>query len=249
MALVVVHELAVGGEHLVRDDERQVVGALGDRQAVLDLVAQQVHRGQSHVGVLGGVVDAVVVVPEHPGVLRVRVVVDLVLAGAGDVAGVAVVLRLGRRSVQVHGGPRLVAPLRVRGRQRVRHLDGDRPALARQDGGAGRDAVVAEDRGLDRRQDLREALFLGDVVERHVGDPVEALGGALRLGDRRYHERRHVRLGQQARRDPGGALRADRLLERQRDGRRAERRHLEHVPSRQAHRNHDRIPQGAVCYW
>ena len=121
VALVVVHEAAVGGEHLVRDHDRQVVVALRDRQRVLELVAHEVHRGQAHVGVLGRVVHAVVVVPERARLLVVRELVGLALADPGDVAGVAVVLRLRGRAVQVGRRPGLVAPVRVLRRQLVAH--------------------------------------------------------------------------------------------------------------------------------
>lgn len=54
------------------------------------LVVEDVLGGATHVGVLGGVVDDVVVVPERPRPLDVRVAVVLVLPGPRDVGGVAV---------------------------------------------------------------------------------------------------------------------------------------------------------------
>ena len=152
VARVVVAELAVRAEHLVRQDERQVelLGdavrgerlaaelPLRDAQALLDVVVQVVLRGQAHVGVLGGVVHAVVVVPERPGVLLVRVDVPLGLADLRDVAGVPVVLRLRRRAVQVRRGPRVVVEERVHGRQLVRLHHRERRAALGVDRRAGR---------------------------------------------------------------------------------------------------------------
>ena len=229
MALVVVHEAAVGGEHLVRDHDRQVVVALRDRQRVLELVAHEVHRGQAHVGVLGRVVHAVVVVPERARLLVVRELVGLALADPGDVAGVAVVLRLRGRAVQVGRRPGLVAPVRVLRRQLVAHGHVQRGAPARQDRRSRSDAVVAEDRGLDAGQDHGVLHLLGD------GDRAAPTA----VDHRRHFERQGVRLRDLLLGDLGRGLGADRPLERQRDCRRPQRRHFQHVPSRQGQRPHD----------
>ena len=95
------------------DDQRHVVAPVRDRQRLLQRVEHVVLRDQPVIRVLGGVMDAVVVVPQRSRRLEVRVVVVLVLAGMGDVAGVAVELRQRRRAVQVHRRPRLVAERRV----------------------------------------------------------------------------------------------------------------------------------------
>jgi hypothetical protein len=58
-------------------------------------------------------VHAVVVVPERAGLLVVRVPIGRRLADPGDVAGVAVVLRLGCGSVQVRRRPRRVVMVSV----------------------------------------------------------------------------------------------------------------------------------------
>ena len=86
-AVVVEDELAVGVEDLVLNYEWVVVAtvALGDGQPGLDVVVQVILGGEAHVGVLGGVVYPVIVVPERARVLDVGVMVVLVLPRIGDV--------------------------------------------------------------------------------------------------------------------------------------------------------------------
>jgi hypothetical protein len=55
-------------------------------------MGSEASSGEAHLDVLCGVVQPVVVVPEGTSGLEVRVVVVLVLARVGDVAGVAVEL-------------------------------------------------------------------------------------------------------------------------------------------------------------
>ena len=207
-----VGQLAVGGEHGVVDGHGHVVDALG-QVALLHAVVQVVLRGEAAVGVLGGVVHAVVVVPERPGVLEVRVPVVLVLPGVRDVVGVAVVLRERCGPVQV--GRRLegVPELRVGVGQAVDDADLDRQAgvdgvgAVDVDDRAGDadgaldagvvDVRVAVHRGLETRDDvgLRHLLDDGEqpvralraVLERPLHDPAAQLraGRELRLVRRR----------------------------------------------------------------
>jgi hypothetical protein len=62
LAVVVEDQRAAAREHRVLEHDRDVVAAVRDRQRLLELVVNHVHRGEPHVGVLGRVVDAVVVV-------------------------------------------------------------------------------------------------------------------------------------------------------------------------------------------
>ena len=188
----------------------------------------EVHRGQAHVGVLRRVVHAVVVVPERAGLLVVRVLVVLDLPGHGDVAGVPVVLRQRGRAVQVDRRPRLVAPLRVLGRQVVAHGEAERRAAAGEDRRAGCDAVVAEDRGLDAGKDHGVLHLLRD------GDRPAAPA----VDDRRHRERQRVGPRDLLLRDLGRGLRPHDPLEGQGDRRRPQRRHPQHVPARHCWRCH-----------
>jgi hypothetical protein len=76
---VIEDQRAVGGEDRVPDDERNVVGAAGQPESLLDRVVEVVLGRQSEVGVLGRDADRVVVVPQGASVLDVRVVVVLPL--------------------------------------------------------------------------------------------------------------------------------------------------------------------------
>jgi hypothetical protein len=93
LAVVVEQQLAGVREDRVPHDEGHLVSALRDRQVSLLLVADDVEGRQPHVGVGGGDVDTVVVVPERARVVGVRVAVVLELPRLRDVVGVAVVLR------------------------------------------------------------------------------------------------------------------------------------------------------------
>jgi hypothetical protein len=236
VAGVVVAELAVRGEHLVGQDQRQVVLVVGlpargevplrDGQPRLDVVVQVVLRREPHVGVLRGVVHAVVVVPEGPRVLLVRVDVALGLADLGDVAGVPVVLRLRRRAVQVRRGPGVVAPERVRRGQLVGLHDRERRTALGVDRrpGSGRPLAgepIAEDRGLVPGQDrhLPRALLEGDGA------------AAAPVDDRRDRERLGVGGRKPARRDLAHGLRTDDALEGECERRCPQRGELQHVPT------------------
>ena len=72
---------AVLVEQRIRQDQRHVVPTVRDRQRPLHCVEHVVLRDQPVIGVLGGVMDAVVVVPQRSSRLEVRVVVVLELPG------------------------------------------------------------------------------------------------------------------------------------------------------------------------
>ncbi len=208
--VVLVGQLAVRGEHRVVDGQADVVRTLG-QVALLDAVVQVVLRGQSAVGVLRRVVHAVVVVPERPGVLEVGVPVVLVVPGLRDVVRVAVVLRQGRRAVQVGRRAEAVAPLRVGRGEPVDdpHLDrqaavgGVRPVdVDDRAGDAHRalhavvvDVGVPVHRGLEARQDVRLGLLLdhreeavlapGAVLQRALQDAATQLRTRRELGGER----------------------------------------------------------------
>ena len=110
---VVEDQRAVGREHRVPDDQRHVVGAARQPEALLEVVVQLVLRRQSHVGVLRRDPDGVVVVPERARGVVVRVVVVLPLSRLCHVARIAVVLRKRGRPVQVRRRVRRVAERRM----------------------------------------------------------------------------------------------------------------------------------------
>ena len=153
-------------------------------------------REQPVIGVLGGVMDAVVVVPQRSSRLEVRVVVVLELARVGDVARVAVELRQRRRAVQVHRRPRLVAERRVDIGQRVDVSHDRLAALVDLDRRARHRAVVGEEHRLEPRHDLdrrgphRDAVVVGRGILPY------------RLGDRRNRELGRERHRELARRHP-----------------------------------------------
>ena len=258
LAVVVEDEAPVGREgrvtqyhgHVVH--RRRRVGTAGDPEAGLDGVVQDVHRRQPVVGVLRGVVHAVVVVPERASRLAVRVEVGLHLAGEGDVGRVAVVLRQRRGAVQVGRGRPLPRVRRVlRGHLRVLVRRGRRPlqavglphhhgaALVHPQRRAGHEAVVAEDRRLEARQDLQHPERLHHVVAGvPAGDPVRALHvpPARRPRLRRPDERERELGGQLARGHPArGRLRQAGSFQWQGEGRSPHHADLEQVAARQIH--------------
>ena len=204
-------QLTVALEHHVAQDQRHVVLALGQRQALVFGVGHVVLRQQPVVDVFGRVVHAVVVVPEGARPLEVRVHVVLVLPRPGDIAGVAVERRQRCRTVQVHRGPLLVAQCLVHGGQVVEEPSHDRAALGGLDGRPRHRAVVRVHLGLEARDDLLGDLGHPDLV-------VVGLGvGSIRHCNRRHGERRRERLGQLAGSHASGDHRAgtDRALRRQ----------------------------------
>ena len=90
VGVVVVAQGAVGVEHRVVDHQGDVELALG-QVLPLDRVVQHVERGEPAVGLLGGEVDPVVVIPQRPGRLVVGVEVVLVVVDRRDIVGVAVI--------------------------------------------------------------------------------------------------------------------------------------------------------------
>ena len=191
---VVVELGAVGLEGDVGQGDRHVVVALR-QQRLFGVVVQVVLGGETGVGVLGRVVDAVVVVPQRAGRLEVREVVLLPVVRRGDVAGVAVVLRQRGRTVQVGGDLDRGAERRVRGRQLVVHRHHDLGALAHLDRRSGDVPAVAEDRRLVAGGDHGGTRLGLDVVVRGVADRL------VRLDHRRSDKRCGVGLRHLARRE------------------------------------------------
>ena len=230
--VVVVEEQAtVGREHRVGDDQRDVELTLGDRQRVLEGVDQVVLAGQAHGDVLRRVVQAVVVVPERPLRLPVRVAVVLPLPRVRDVAGVPVVLRQRRRAVQVHRGPGRVPQRRVLRRKVVDEPDARLASLGGADRGPGHRPVVTPHRRLVAGEDVGQ-----DGLHRQ---PVVVGGEVLpqRLEHRRDAEGNGVRRRQLALRH---AVRVDLhlregALERQCHGRTAHGGDLQCVTTSQSH--------------
>jgi len=81
MAAVVVQLGAVRGKHHVRQGDRDVVLALREQRAFHRIV-QLILRGEPGIAVLRRVVHAVVVIPECPRTLEIRVLIALLLPGA-----------------------------------------------------------------------------------------------------------------------------------------------------------------------
>ena len=171
------------------------------------LVVKDVHPRETVVGVLGRVMDAVVVVPERPRLLAVRVEVGLHLAWHRDVRGVAVVLRQRRGPVQVGRGrplpgvagvPRGHGGVRVRRRRHVQQVGlvhDDRVVVRDPDRRSRDHPVVAEHRGLVARHDLGHPEGLHDVEARVV--PGRAVPATLvSVAGRRDLGRRHERQGE-----------------------------------------------------
>ena len=230
LVVVVDDEVAVLLEHRVLEDQRLVVVTVRDRQGALGVRVQDVLRGEAHVGVVRGDVDAVVVVPERAGVLDVRVLVVLERARRRDVARVAVVLRQRARPVEVGRGPDVVAELRMAVGQRADLAHDGLAVLVDVDGRPRGHAVVAPDRRLAVRQDLRLHLLLGDREVVRVAD------GHLRRRQRRlpaHGERRRQLALRQAVRD--GELRTSDALGRQHQCCAAEQTHLQQVTTAEIH--------------
>ncbi len=198
LVVVVEQQAAVGVEHPVAHDEGDVVRTVGDGQRPFELVPHLVLPGEAHVDVLGGVVEPVVVVPEGARRLPVRVLVVLVGARVGDVAGVAVVLREGRGPVQVDRRPGGVAQLRVDRRQVV-DLSHHGPAAAHHLERRARDlSVVTPHRSPEARDHLDQGGLHGhpEVVRGGVGPH--------RRDRPRYRERQGEGRRQRALGDPVG---------------------------------------------
>ena len=160
------------------------------------------------------------------------------MAGQGDVAGVAVVLRQGRRAVQVGGGPRHVAQGRVLGRQLVDLADDDRPVALHPDGRPGHRAVVGEHRRLDPGQDLPLDLLLGDLVDVAPADATD------RLQYRGAAEGQRVRLRDPALGQLRGPIRRQRPGQGDREGRGAQDTDLECVAAGELGAVHGVPPTG-----
>ncbi|MCU1531255.1 MAG: hypothetical protein JWO49_826 [Arthrobacter sp.] len=91
MLAVVTAKRTVGRKHRVTDGQRNIKVSLRE-QAFLDRIADQVLAGESGVDVLRGEMNGVIVIPEAPGRLVVRVLVVLVEAGQSEVVCIAVEL-------------------------------------------------------------------------------------------------------------------------------------------------------------
>ena len=180
---------------------------------------------------------AVVVVPERPPGLLVRVDVVLVLPRVADVARIAVVLRQRRRPVQVHRRPRRVLQHRVGRGKAVDEAD-DRGATAgRFHGGAGDLAVVAPHGRLEPRKDIGdERLHRDPVVVRHA-----VRSGIDPAADRSKHRRLREGDGERQRQCAAGHVvggRGQRVpgsFQRQRDRAARQDAHLEHVSPGKCH--------------
>ena len=230
LVVVVDDEIAAVLEHRVLEDQRHVVLTVRDRQGALGVGVHDVLRGEAHVGVVRRDVDAVVVVPERAGVLDVRVLVVLERARRRDVARVAVVLRQRARPVKVRRGPDVVTELRMTVGQRADLAHDGLAVLVDVDRRPRRHPVVAPDRRLAVRQDLRLHLLLGD---REV---VRIAHGHLRRRQRRlpaHGERRRQLALRQTIRDR--ELRASDALGRQHQCCAAEQTHLQQVTTTEIH--------------
>ncbi len=100
MAPVVIGQGTIFGEHCVADNQRNVEGALR-QQPALNRVMHDVDAGKARINILRGVMHPMVVIPERPGRLGIRVEVFLAEPRRGHIVGVPVILRQRRRTMQV----------------------------------------------------------------------------------------------------------------------------------------------------
>ena len=218
-------------EQRVADEQGNVVRPVRNRQRLLQRVREVILRHEAVICVLRGMEHAMVVVPQRPRRLDVRVAVVLELTGMSDVAGVPVELRQRRRAVEVHRRPRLVAECRVNLRQQVAVTNNGLAALLDLDGRAGHGAVVGEEHRLEAGDNFELRGRHRDVVV------VSRAVAPERHSHRWRRERRGERLRELARRHPVRQRRLTRNdpRQRQRQGGAGEDASLDHISASQRH--------------